>query len=79
MNFYYYPNPTTDLLYLETKKKLPIKFSIINLNGKIIIPERTLEKNYIDTRSLNSGIYILLLNQENITTKIKLIKSENGQ
>ncbi|MFK7049264.1 T9SS type A sorting domain-containing protein [Flavobacterium columnare] len=79
INFYYYPNPTTDLLYLETKKKLPIKFSIIDLNGKIIIPERTLEKNYIDTRSLNSGIYILLLNQENITTKIKLIKSENGQ
>ncbi|OWP74008.1 T9SS type A sorting domain-containing protein [Flavobacterium oreochromis] len=73
-NYEYYPNPAKDFIYIETKKNSQVKFSIIDSNGKIIVREQNLEKNNIDIRSLNTGLYLILLNQENTISKIKLIK-----
>ncbi|MCJ1805541.1 T9SS type A sorting domain-containing protein [Flavobacterium covae] len=75
INYDYYPNPIRDFIHIETKKNAQTKFSIIDLSGKIIISEENLVKNHIDTSFLNSGIYILILNQENTISKIKLIKN----
>ncbi|QYS92561.1 T9SS type A sorting domain-containing protein [Flavobacterium covae] len=75
INYDYYPNPIRDFIHIETKKNAQTKFSITDLSGKIIISEENLVKNHIDTSFLNSGIYILILNQENTISKIKLIKN----
>ncbi|QYS86240.1 T9SS type A sorting domain-containing protein [Flavobacterium oreochromis] len=73
-DYEYYPNPAKDFIYIETKKNSQVKFSIIDSNGKIMVREQNLEKNNIDIRSLNTGLYLILLNQENTISKIKLIK-----
>ncbi|WP_213068899.1 SGNH/GDSL hydrolase family protein [Flavobacterium columnare] len=74
-NYRYYPNPVKDLFYLETIKNSTIKFSITDLNGKIIVPEKILEKNYIDFSFLNKGLYLILIHQGNTMNTIKLIKN----
>jgi len=58
--FYQYPNPVSDVLFVETALDEEISFLILDLNGKTY-KEGSLRqgKNKLDLSGLPAGIYIL--------------------
>lgn len=74
-----FPNPVIDFLQIEVKdcKQQPIKFSIINPLGKLMMQEiKTHSELYsFDLSKLKSGNYFIIIEQEE---KIKLLKFLKG-
>ena len=69
--FKVYPNPTSDFLMLDLNKKTEYScVEIYNLYGQLVLSE-TIDKNRIDIRKLNSGIYFITLNSKTIVFKKK--------
>lgn len=57
-----YPNPTTDRLFIKTEQsqKRPLKFSLYNMQGKLIIQEHLVaEYESFDLSSLSTGVYLV--------------------
>ena len=57
-NFFVYPNPTNDKLYIETSSSGEVR--IFNLNGKLVLKQQIkAAKNEIDVSDLITGSYLL--------------------
>jgi hypothetical protein len=69
-----YPNPSSDFIHIDLSEPHNSTFSIIDMNGRVVIQEKTLDANYIDIRFLNQGIYMLNLKIEGNIKSTKLIK-----
>ena len=70
--FKIFPNPTNDKLFIRGLSN-PIKISIYNVLGKLVLSEIT--TNEIDLEGLQSGIYIVkIIDQQKETTR-KFIKN----
>lgn len=57
-----YPNPTQDRLFIKTEQsqKRPLKFSLYNMQGKLIIQEQLVaEYESFDLSGLVSGVYLV--------------------
>ena len=67
--FKMYPNPASDLLYIEWKPKpIIINFKVMNVYGTEIISGSTSVNQSqikIDLQSISSGIYFLIFNSSN--------------
>jgi len=70
-----YPNPAFDKLFINLDKNSAFKGSIYNLEGKAMI-NFTTEKSemVIDIHSLNTGLYIIAIESDNIKTIQKFVK-----
>jgi polyhydroxybutyrate depolymerase len=67
-----YPNPSSNILFIETKSNSTIHYQITNLKGQEV--KKGEYKNGINVTELTSGIYILTVKQENKITNRKIIK-----
>lgn len=67
-----YPNPTQDLLYINTEKTLP--FKLINARGQLIKQGSLSSHQEIDIRQFPQGIYLIQLFDENRVYVRKLVK-----
>lgn len=59
-----YPNPATSYIQVETEPAVqkPIRYRLIDMNGKLIVDEKTARNNFtIETGRFKRGIYILKL------------------
>lgn len=66
-----YPNPVTDMLYIQTKTKVDL-IEIYNIDGKKI---NQTKESYINTTSYSPGIYIIkILTHDNQLHSYKFIK-----
>jgi len=78
INVTIYPNPTTDILNIQTKEILPenTQCTVYNAAGKKVLNVKVQETqlNQINVSSLNAGVYILQIEGENINQSIKFIK-----
>jgi chitodextrinase len=65
-----YPNPTREVLNVETNSASTLNYSVINYLGQVIKTGK-IENNLINVSHLNSGIYILEVNdgQKSVTKK----------
>ena len=65
-----YPNPTKDILNIETNSVNTLSYSIVNYLGQIV-KSGNIENNVLNVTTLNSGIYILEVNdgQKSVTKK----------
>ena len=65
-----YPNPTKDVLNIETNSATKLNYSVINYLGQVV-KTGSIENNLINVSSLNAGIYILEVNdgQKSVTKK----------
>ena len=65
-----YPNPTKDVLNIETNSTTKLSYSVINYLGQVV-KTGSIENNLINVSNLNSGIYILEVNdgQKSVTKK----------
>lgn len=62
-----YPNPTSDILNVETNTNKPYTIELFNLQGQSVF-HKTLEPHTpIDTKFLSSGAYIILIKDETNT------------
>lgn len=68
-----YPNPTASTLYLDCNTSCPLQAIIYNLEGKII--QSINNPSSIDVSSLQSGYYILKLNQIQSSTYTRFLKN----
>lgn len=65
-----YPNPSTDILFIDNIKGIPIEITIYDTTGKILMSQYNPSK--IDLRDYENGVYIISI--ENTQTKQKSIK-----
>ncbi|AXY77323.1 T9SS C-terminal target domain-containing protein [Paraflavitalea soli] len=59
-----YPNPATSYIQVETEPAVqkPIRYRLIDMNGKLILDEKTTRNNFtIETGRYRRGVYILKL------------------
>ncbi|MEM7161387.1 MAG: YCF48-related protein [Bacteroidota bacterium] len=69
-----YPNPSTDIIQIETEYYLLDYIEIKDLNGKMCIP-KIISPNQIDISHLEPGIYLLQLKSEDSSTSYKIVKN----
>ena len=65
-----FPNPSTDFIYLSGIKE-KVEYNIFSSDGKILLSGSLRQNKNIDVRILNSGIYILQLDNKSTTRFIK--------
>ena len=65
-----YPNPTRDVLNIETNSSTKLNYTVINYLGQVV-KTGSIENNILNVSNLNSGIYILEVNdgQKSVTKK----------
>ena len=67
-----FPNPVGDKLFIETNDQDRIhKIQIVSMSGEVILVSSI---NKVDTASLNSGIYLLIINSESGVYKKLIVK-----
>jgi hypothetical protein len=73
--FSIYPNPSQNVVNIESKNNLNIEsVKIFDLFGKLII-EKTQNTNQVSVENLSNGVYIVEVASEGIIFKKKLIKN----
>jgi hypothetical protein len=74
--FRIFPNPTSDIFTILNNSNDNYSFSIIDLNGRILLRERDIHSSeyQVDINSLSKGIYFIRLLKTDLTKTIKLIK-----
>ena len=74
-SFSVFPNPCNEFIVVEsTQAILPIKFSIYDATGRLVIRGET-TSTHIGTQQLQAGFYTIELKQRNITERIRFIKN----
>ena len=69
------PNPIIDNLIIESANNKLITIRIYSLNGEeVFYNDLHSLNNKLDISSLSSGLYILKINMNNISRKIRIIK-----
>ena len=65
-----YPNPTRDILNIETNSATKLNYTVINYLGQVV-KSGSIENNSLNVSNLNAGVYILQINdgQKSITKK----------
>ena len=65
-----YPNPTKEVLNIETNSATKLNYSVINYLGQVV-KTGSVENNSINVSNLNAGVYILQINdgQKSVTKK----------
>lgn len=72
--FTVYPNPTSNILFIQNNSNARIqKISVIDLMGKTLL-ETTANFSEINIQTFQSGIYILNISTDNKNIKYKIIK-----
>ena len=70
-----YPNPVTDILFINTNFNQTFDIEIFNTMGKLVYKRNNIETNNlkIDVRDFYSGIYFIKINTEKNTKTNKII------
>jgi photosystem II stability/assembly factor-like uncharacterized protein len=70
-----YPNPVTDLLYIDAQTEMS-SLGIFNINGQELLHKNLNSMNAeVDLSALSSGIYFAKLTANNISETFKIIKN----
>lgn len=73
--FSVFPNPTKDFVFIKTNSTNEFSVKVSDVSGKVIYQKGNcfgFEK--IDLSEFSSGVYLLAISSNNISTKVKCIK-----
>lgn len=75
-NLNFYPNPTSEYLFIENEKADWLECSILSLDGRLISPQiLNTNSNQVDVKHLDSGAYFLkLIEDSGKVTMTRFIK-----
>jgi hypothetical protein len=68
-----YPNPFTDGFYINSGDK-PSVISVYNLNGQLVFNTKIYRNEFIPAHQLVNGMYLIVLTNDQVTLRKKLIK-----
>jgi len=71
--FEMYPNPVSDMLYIEVNSDKLQSYQVLDLNGKLLL-DGALENSKIDFSPLATGVYIMRISDGTKTITQKVIK-----
>jgi hypothetical protein len=79
INFTFYPNPTTNLIYLKFEEEEDYGINLIDNSGRILFSDKisrsnSLAENSIDLSSFQNGIYYLQIKSAKASNTKKVIK-----
>ena len=69
-----YPNPTKDQLYISHPWATIDVVEVADMYGRIILRQTNFSNNFISTKDIASGIYMLKITNNNKTTILKFVK-----
>ena len=73
--FKIYPNPTSDMLYLELTNMIPLSIKVVDILGAQTILKINDFDNHLDVSSLKNGAYFIIVELESsIITKKFIVK-----
>jgi hypothetical protein len=73
--YLYYPNPVSDVLFLETGSAGNVRVEIASLNGQVVFASELAGPSHeLDLSGLQKGIYFITIGTEEGTATHKLIK-----
>ncbi|WP_422360336.1 MBG domain-containing protein [Reichenbachiella sp.] len=68
-----YPNPTSDKMSISGIHSGLAKLSLVDIEGRTVLSQDISPKEKVDVSSLKSGLYLLTLDHQNITTTTKVL------
>ncbi|WP_420582763.1 MBG domain-containing protein [Reichenbachiella sp.] len=68
-----YPNPTSDWLAVSGLTDKLAQLSLIDIDGHVVLSEIVTPKQRINVKSLKAGLYLLQLEQKDLTTTTKIL------
>lgn len=68
-----FPNPASNQIIVETNAKGKQQVEIYDMSGRLVINETLNDRNTVNVSLLGSGIYNLVLKNNNTSTNIKLV------
>lgn len=68
-----YPNPATDFVWINSNAE-DLKFSMMDLSGKMVMQGNLNTSNKIDLQDMSSGLYIITLSNSSLKKQFRLIK-----
>lgn len=60
-----YPNPTTNLLYIQPDNDNAYEWTLTDFSGRTLLTGQSIGKTILDTRSYATGIYLLQIKADN--------------
>lgn len=75
LTFNFYPNPAKDFIYIDNGNFHDCNLLIYSMTGSLIKEEFLNNKTKIDISDLTNGVYLLVLKNEFISLRAKLIKN----
>ena len=60
-NLALYPNPATNVLYMEGLPQADLEVRIVDMQGRIVMSQSIQTNNGLDVSSLTSGMYQLMI------------------
>jgi hypothetical protein len=74
-NYIVYPNPTYDIITIETDRFDQYSINITSLNGQLMYSTKMEGTSHqIDLSSFQKGIYLITIRSDNFVTTEKIIK-----
>jgi hypothetical protein len=73
MSINIYPNPTSDFVWVESQAE-DLRYTIMDLTGKIILVANLNQNNKISLQDLNPGLYIITLQNSTMKKQVRLVK-----
>jgi hypothetical protein len=70
-----YPNPTKDQLYISHPWTTIDVVEVVDMYGRIILHQSNFSDNFINTKEIACGIYMLRITNNNKTTILKFVKN----
>ena len=69
-----YPNPTTDVVYINNEGNRPMQLTVISLSGEVVLQAVNATKS-LDVSKLSAGVYILKVRIGNEEASVRLLKN----
>lgn len=73
-DFNIYPNPATDFITIESQHTKIEKVVVVDLYGKVVLKDKSLQKKNISISNLKQGVYILMIYTSTEIATHKFIK-----
>ena len=69
-----YPNPARDFIYIKSHEQENFSYQITDMSGKIFLKGNISQGEALDVSDLNTGLYLLVLNNSDFVRTLKFIK-----
>ncbi len=71
-----FPNPALDYLYVNARDNTDLSYTILDMSGRIVMPQQVLTDRKINVSALAEGLYLLVIEQKHQVRRMKFFKAD---